>query len=78
MRALLKIGTSLLVLSFVLIGVSYSMLKAYGSTSPTSSAGRALGGETRKIDAMAAAIELSGPIDLTLTQGPVASMKVRG
>jgi hypothetical protein len=78
MRALLKIGTSLLVLSFVLIGVSYSMLKAYGSTSPTSSAGRALGGETRKVDAMATAIELSGPIDLTLTQGPVASLKVRG
>jgi hypothetical protein len=78
MRALLKIGASLLVLSFVLIGVSYSMLKAYGSTSPTSAAGRALGGETRKIDAMASAIELSGPIDLTLTQGPVASLKVRG
>ena len=78
MRALLKIGTSLLLLSFVLIGVSYSMLKAYGSTSPTSSAGRALGGETRKIDAMATAVELSGPIDLILIQGPVASLKVRG
>ncbi|ELX08523.1 hypothetical protein Jab_2c05720 [Janthinobacterium sp. HH01] len=78
MRALLKIGTSLLLLSFVLIGISYSMLKAYGSTSPTSSAGRSLGSETRKIDAMATAIELSGPIDLILIQGPVASLKVRG
>ena len=78
MRALLKIGTGLLVLAFVLIGVTYSMLKAYGSTSPTSVAGRALGGETRKIDAMATVVDLNGPIDLTLTQGPVASLKVRG
>jgi subtilisin family serine protease len=78
MRALLKIGTGLLVLAFVLIGVTYSMLKAYGSTSPTSMAGRSLGGETRKIDAMATVVDLNGPIDLTLTQGPVASLKVRG
>lgn len=78
MKALLKIGTGLLVLAFVLIGVTYSMLKAYGSTSPTSMAGRSLGGETRKIDAMATVVDLNGPIDLTLTQGPVASLKVRG
>ena len=74
----MKIGAGLLVLSFVLIGVTYSMLKAYGSTSPTSMAGRSLGGETRKIDAMATVVDLNGPIDLTLTQGPVASLKVRG
>lgn len=78
MRALMKIGAGLLVLAFVLIGVTYSMLKAYGSTSPTSAAGRSLGGETRKIDAMATVVDLNGPIDLTLTQGPVASLKVRG
>jgi hypothetical protein len=78
MRALLKIGTGLLVLAFILIGVSYSMLKAYGSTSPTSVAGRSLGTETRKIDAMATVIDLNGPIDLNLTQGPSASLKVRG
>jgi hypothetical protein len=74
----MKIGSGLLVLAFVLIGVTYSMLKAYGSTSPTSVAGRSLGGETRKIDAMATVVDLNGPIDLTLTQGPVASLKVRG
>ncbi|MYM72049.1 DUF2807 domain-containing protein [Duganella sp. FT109W] len=78
MRALMKIGVSLLLLAFVLIGVSYSMLKAYGSSSPTSTAGRSLGGETRKIDAMATSVELSGPIDLILTQGQNASLKVRG
>nr|WP_315393422.1 head GIN domain-containing protein [uncultured Duganella sp.] len=78
MRALLKIGTGLLLLSFVLIGVTYSMLKAYGSTSPTSVAGRSLGGETRKVDAMVVTVDLNGPIDLILTQGPTASLKVRG
>ena len=78
MRALLKIGTSLLLLSFVLIGVSYSMLKAYGSTSPSSAAGRALAGETRKIDGDITSVELNGPIDLKLAQGAEASLKVRG
>jgi hypothetical protein len=78
MRALLKIGIGLLLLSFLLIGVTYSMLKAYGTTSPTSVAGRTLSGETRKVDAMAVTVVLEGPIDLILTQGPTASMKVRG
>ncbi|MYN25275.1 head GIN domain-containing protein [Duganella levis] len=78
MRALMKIGASLLLLAFVLIGVSYSMLKAYGSSSPTSTAGRSLGSETRKIDAMATSVELSGPIDLILMQGQNASLRVRG
>lgn len=78
MRALMKIGASLLLLAFVLIGVSYSMLKAYGSSSPVSTAGRSLGSETRKIDAMATSVELSGPIDLILTQGQSASLRVRG
>ncbi|QJD93086.1 DUF2807 domain-containing protein [Duganella dendranthematis] len=78
MRALMKIGVSLLLLAFVLIGISYSMLKAYGSSSPTSTAGRSLGSETRKIDAMATSVELSGPIDLILTQGQNASLRVRG
>lgn len=78
MRALMKIGAGLLVLAFVLIGATYSMLKAYGSNNPTSTAGRSLGSESRKIDAMATAVELSGPIDLILMQGPSASLKVRG
>jgi hypothetical protein len=74
----MKIGASLLLLAFVLIGISYSMLKAYGSSSPTSTAGRSLGSETRKIDAMATSVELSGPIDLILTQGQNATLRVRG
>jgi len=78
MRALMKIGAGLLALAFVLIGITYSMLKAYGGTSPTSVAGRSLGGETRKIDAMVTAVELNGPIDLMITQGQTPSLKVRG
>jgi len=78
MRSLLKIATSLMVLALVLIGISYSMLKAFGTTSPSSAAGRALSGENRSIDGMANAVELSGPIDLVLTQGQPASLKVRG
>ncbi|MGV7206489.1 head GIN domain-containing protein [Oxalobacteraceae bacterium A2-2] len=78
MRALMKVATSLLVLAFVLIGVSYSMLRAYGSTSPASSAGRALGGETRSLEGEVTAIDLSGPINLNVTQGPTVSLKVRG
>ena len=78
MRALLKIGAGLLLLSFLLIGVTYSMLKAYGTTSPTSVAGRTLSSETRKVDAMVVTVVLDGPIDLILTQGPTASLKVRG
>ncbi|MFC0170421.1 head GIN domain-containing protein [Pseudoduganella danionis] len=78
MRSLLKIATSLLLLAFVLIGISYTMLKAYGTTSPASSAGRALAGETRPIDGMAHTVEINGPIDLILTQGQPASLKVRG
>ncbi len=78
MRALMKIGAGLLALAFVLIGVSYSMLKAYGSSSPTSVAGRSLGSESRNIDAMATVVDLNGPIDLILMQGQTASLKVRG
>jgi hypothetical protein len=78
MRALMKIGAGLLLLALVLVAISYSMLKAYGSSSPTSVAGRSLGSETRKIDAMATKVDLNGPIDLILTQGQNASLKVRG
>jgi hypothetical protein len=74
----MKIGTSLLLLAFLLIGVSYSMLRAYGNTRAANAGGRTLAGETRKIDSDVTVIDLNGPIDLTLTQGPVASLKVRG
>ncbi|KQQ32407.1 hypothetical protein ASF61_15330 [Duganella sp. Leaf126] len=78
MRSLLKIGFSLLLLSFVLIGITYSMLKSYGAANPSSNAGRSLASETRRVDATTSVVDVSGPIDLVLTQGPTASLKVRG
>lgn len=78
MRALLKIGASLLLLALALIGVSYSMLRAYGSAHPASAAGRAPGSEVRSIGNSINEVELSGPIDLTLRQGPTPYLKVRG
>ena len=78
MRSLMKIATSMLLLSFLLIGISYSMLKTYGSANPSSGAGRMLASETRKLDPGVTIVELNGPIDLTLSQGQTTSLKVRG
>lgn len=78
LRSLIKIGLSLLLLSFVLVGITYNLLKTYGTASPTSTAGRTLSNETRKIDAMVTSLDLNGPIDLVLRQGPVPSLRVHG
>lgn len=77
-RGLLKVATSLLLLAFLLIGVSYSMLRSYGRAYPSSAAGRAPGSEVRKISKDITIVELNGPIDLTLTQGDTPYLKVRG
>ncbi|KQX01299.1 hypothetical protein ASC94_01230 [Massilia sp. Root418] len=78
MRALLKVGISMLLLAFALIAVSYSMLRAHGATNPSSAQGRAPASETRDIGNGITSVELSGPIDLTLRQGDKPSLKVRG
>ncbi|MDL2354731.1 MAG: DUF2807 domain-containing protein [Pseudomonadota bacterium] len=78
MRALFKVGFSLLVLAVLLIGLSYSMLRAKGISGPTNQAGRLLESQTRVLGKNIHAIDLSGPIDLTLRQGAVASLVVRG
>lgn len=78
MRALIKVGVSLLLLSFVLIAFAYGMLRTHGQTNPTSAAGRALGSESRTVAPGVTSVELSGPIDLTLIQGDKPSLKVRG
>jgi hypothetical protein len=78
MRALMKVGLSLLVLAFLLIGLSYSMLRAQGISGPSNPAGRMLQSETRSLGKGVRAIDLGGPIDLTLRQGAVASLVVRG
>jgi hypothetical protein len=78
MRALMKVGFSLLVLAFLLIGLSYSMLRAQGISGTSNPAGRMVESETRGIGKTVRAIDLSGPIDLTLRQGALPSMVVRG
>jgi hypothetical protein len=78
MRALMKVGLSLLVLAFLLIGLSYSMLRAQGISGTSNPAGRTLQSETRSLGKQVHAIDIGGPIDLTLRQGAVASLVVRG
>ena len=78
MRALLKIGFGLLLLGFMLIGMSYSVLRAQGTTSRSNPEGRMVASETRHIGTDVTEIDLSGPIDMTLRQGAVASLTVKG
>lgn len=78
MRTLLKIGFGLLLLSFLLIGMSFSMLKANGTSNRSNPEGRMVSSETRPINTDVTEIDLSGPIDMTLRQGAVASLTVKG
>ncbi|QOY92417.1 DUF2807 domain-containing protein [Massilia sp. UMI-21] len=76
MRALLKVGFSLLLLAFVLIGLSYAALRANGVTAAAE--GRRVASETREVPAGVKAVDLEGPINLTLRYGATPSLKVRG
>jgi len=76
MRALMKVGFSLLVLAVVLVALSYSMLRASGTT--VAHEGRALASESRTIPAGITEIDLDGPIDLTVRQGATPSLEISG
>jgi len=78
MRALLKTGFALLLIAFGLIGASYSVLRAQGSSGPSSPGSRLLATDKRALAAGVTGVELSGPINLTLRQGPDAALEVRG
>jgi hypothetical protein len=79
MRALLKTGFALLVLALLLIGASYSALRAQGGSSGAASPGsRLVATEKRTLGASIATVDLSGPINLSLRQGPAALLEVRG
>jgi len=79
MRSLLRTGFGLLILAFVLIGLSYGMLRAQGGSAHNDHIRtRIVGDETRPITRQVRAVELSGPIDLTLRYGAEASLLVRG
>ena len=76
MRALLKTGFSLLLLAFVLIGLSYGMLRANGVAAAAE--GRQVASETREVPAGIREVDLNGPIDLTVRYGATPSLKVSG
>ncbi len=78
MRTLIKVGFGLLLLAFLLIGLSFTMLRAQGTDSRNHPERRAVASEVRSVTAEVTEIDLSGPIDLTLRQGAIASMKVSG
>ncbi|UVW27057.1 head GIN domain-containing protein [Massilia sp. H6] len=76
MRSLLKVGFALLLLACVLIALAYGVLRANGVAAATE--GREFASETRALPAGVNAVELNGPIDLTLRYGPTPSLEVRG
>ncbi|NHZ80222.1 DUF2807 domain-containing protein [Massilia sp. CCM 8695] len=78
MRSLLKVGFGLLLLAFVLIALFYSMLRAQGTTRPANPEGRVVASEARHVGNDVTSVELGGPIDMTLRQGAVPSLTVRG
>ncbi|HZX25935.1 MAG TPA: head GIN domain-containing protein [Telluria sp.] len=78
MRGLIKTGFALLVLAFVLIGISYSMLRANGVRAPGLREGRVIVSDTRAIDKSVRSVDLNGPIVLTLRQGSTPSLVVKG
>jgi hypothetical protein len=78
MRALMKVGFGLLLLALLLIGASYSMLRAQGTSGAASPGSRLVATEKRPLGASVAEVEVSGPINLTLRQGTAAALEVRG
>jgi hypothetical protein len=78
MRALLKVGFSLLVLAFLLIGVSYSMLRAQVASGAATAVSRLVDTEQRPLARAVGIVELTGPFNLTLRQGSSPRIEVRG
>jgi hypothetical protein len=74
----MKVGFGLLVLALLLIGASWSMLRAQGTSGTASPGSRLVATEKRTLGAGVAEVEVSGPINLTLRQGTASSIEVRG
>ena len=78
MRTLVKVAFALFGLAILLIGMGYSVLRAHGSNGPVDPRERMVASDSRTVGTGIETVELRGPIDLTLRQGAVASMTVRG
>jgi len=76
MRALMRIGFALLLLAAVLIALSYSMLRATGTS--IAAERREVAQDTRTVPAGIEVVELDGPIDLNLRYGASPSLQVSG
>jgi hypothetical protein len=78
MRTLLRIGAAMLALAVVLVGIGTLLLRTLGTSGPAGPESRLIATERRPLDGMPTKVEVSGPINLTLRQGPAASLEVRG
>lgn len=76
MRALMKVGFSLLLLAAVLVALSYSMLRAGGAS--TAAEGREVATVTRPAPGGVDTIQVDGPIDLNLRYGATPALRVSG
>jgi hypothetical protein len=78
MRALLKVGFTLLVLAILLIGATAGLLRAKGTSGGGSFESRIVESDTRPVGTGISAVEISGPIDLTLRYGATPSLQING
>jgi hypothetical protein len=78
MRALIKVGFSLLVLAFLLIGATFGLLRAQGTTGTGNLESRMMASDKRPVGKGVTAVELTGPIDLTLRYGATPSLEIQG
>ncbi len=79
MNILLKVAAAMALLALLMTSGFYSYLKAEGdNTSTVSSADRTVASNTRTITGAIKQIDVSGPIELTLKQGSIPSLVVKG
>lgn len=76
MRALMRVGLALLLLAAVLVALSYSMLRATGTS--TAAERREVAQETRPVPPGIEMVEVDGPIDLNLRYGARPALHVSG
>jgi hypothetical protein len=80
MRTLAKTAVALSVLAIIMVATSSALLHAQGvpqgSAAAPPASGSAIVSQSRTITAAVSAISLSGPIDVTVTQAPSASLTI--
>lgn len=77
MRILRNITLFFVVLAVVLIGICTGVMRVHAGSRPGDSTGRNFVSETRAVGAEVVNVEMDGPVDVMLRQGPVARIEVR-